>query len=113
MQSVIQTEPIEEVRGDDWQRIFRLKGASGAPYDLTGCAIDDVAINWSGGTLPLTCANGRLSVNAGAGEVTVKISRDDNPQIPDGERSRLVLTLVDTLGCKSTLMIVPIRVIVP
>jgi hypothetical protein len=113
MQPVIETEPIIETRGDDWQRTFRLKGTGGAAFDLTGYAVDDVAIKWSGGSLPLTQANWRLSVNAAGGEITIDVSRTDNPQVPDGQRSRLVLTLIDTLSRKSTLVIIPIRVIIP
>lgn len=113
MQPVIETEPIIETRGDDWQRTFRLKGTGGATFDLTGYTVDGVAIKWSGGSLPLTQGNGRLSVNAAAGEIAIDVSRSDNPQVPDGQRSRLVLTLIDTLSRKSTLLIIPIKVIVP
>ena len=113
MQSVVITEPIEAVRGDDWQRIIRLKQADSTPVDLTGYAFDDIAIRWAGGAMPLTQSNGRLSINAAAGEIAINVMRDDTLPIPDGQRSRLALTLVDTLNCKSTLVIVPIRVIVP
>lgn len=113
MQATIATEPIIETRGDDWQRTLRLKGSTGTPVDLTGYAIDDVSIKWSGGALALTQANGRLAVNAAAGEIAIKVARTDNPPVPDGQRARLVLTLVDTLSRKSTLIIIPIRVVVP
>jgi len=113
MQPVIETEPIEETRGDDWIWPFAFTDENDVPIDLTGCAFDGAAIKWPGGELPLTLANGRLAVNAAAGAVTVSVARADNAVVPDGQRSRAVLPIVDTLNHKSTLLIIPVRVTAP
>jgi hypothetical protein len=113
MQPVIETEPIIEARGDDWIWPLALLGDDDAPVDLSGCAFDGAAIKWRDGALPLTIANGRLAVDATAGSITVAIARADNTIVPDGQRARAVLPIVDTLNRKSTLLIIPIRVIAP
>jgi len=113
MQPVIETEPIEETSGDDWIWPLALTDDNDAPVDLTGCTFDGAAIKWRGGELPLTCANGRLTVDAATGSITVTVARADNAIVPDGQRSRAVLPIVDTLNRKSTLLIIPIRVIAP
>lgn len=113
MQPVIETEPIEDTRGDDWIWPFALTDETDTAIDLTGCAFDGAAIKWRGGELPLTIANGRLAVNAAAGTITVTVARADNAVVPDGQRSRAVLPITDTLNRKSTLLIIPVRVIVP
>jgi hypothetical protein len=113
MQPVIETEPIIEARGDDWIWPLALLGDDDAVVDLTGCAFDGAAIKWRDGMLPLTLANGRLAVDPAAGAITVTIARADNTVVPDGQRARAVLPIVDTLNCKSTLLIIPIRVIAP
>lgn len=113
MQPVIETEPIEETRGDDWNWPLALLGDNDVPIDLTGCVFDGAAIKWRDGALPLSIANGRLSVDAAAGTVTVTVARADNTIVPDGQRARAVLPIVDTLNRKSTLLIIPIRVIAP
>jgi hypothetical protein len=113
MQPVIETEPIEDTRGDDWIWPFALLGDNDVPVDLTGCAFDGAAVKWRGGELPLTLANGRLGVDAAAGLLTVTVARVDNGVVPDGQRARAVLPVIDTLNRKSTLLIIPIRVIAP
>jgi hypothetical protein len=113
MQPVIETEPIEETRGDDWIWPFALLDDNDVPIDLTGCVFDGAAIKWRGGDMALTVANGRLSVDATAGAITVTIARADNVVVPDGQRARAVLPIVDSANCKSTLLIIPIRVIAP
>ena len=113
MQPVIETEPIEDTRGDDWIWPLALLSDNDVPIDLTGCAFDGAAIKWRDGALPLTIANGRLAVDAAAGSVTVTIARADTTIVPDGQRARAVLQIVDTLNRKSTLLIIPIRVIAP
>jgi CO/xanthine dehydrogenase Mo-binding subunit len=113
MQPVIETEPIEETRGDDWIWPFALLDDADAPVDLTGCAFDGAAVKWRGGELALTLANGRLSVDAAAGLITVSVARADNTVVPDGQRARAVLPIIDTLNRKSTLLIIPVRVIAP
>jgi hypothetical protein len=113
MQPVIETEPIEETRGDDWIWPFALLGEDDAVVDLTGCAFDGAAVKWRGGELPLTLDNGRLTVAASAGLITVSVARADNAVVPDGQRARAVLPIVDTLNRKSTLLIIPVRVIAP
>ncbi len=113
MQPVIETEPIIETRGDDWIWPLVLLGDNDVAVDLTGCSVDGAAINWRGGTLALTQANGRLAVDALAGAITVTVSRADNTVVPDGQRAQAVLPIVDTLNRKSTLLIIPIRVISP
>jgi hypothetical protein len=113
MQPVIETEPIDETHGDDWIWPLALLGDDDAPVDLTGCVFDGAAIKWRDGALPLTLANGRLAVDAVAGSVTVTIARADNAVVPDGQRARAVLPIIDTLDRKSTLLIIPIRVIAP
>jgi len=113
MQPVIETDPIEETSGDDWIWPFQLIDENDAPVDLTGCGYDGAAIKWRGGELPLTLANGRLTVDAGTGSITVTVARADNMAVPDGQRSRAVLPIIDTLNHKSTLLIIPIKVIAP
>ena len=113
MQPVIETEPIEDTSGDDWIWPLALTDDNDAAIDLTGCSFDGAAIRWHGGELPLTLANGRLVVNAAAGSITIAVARADNVVVPDGQRSRAVLPIVDTLNRKSTLLIIPIRVIAP
>lgn len=113
MQPVLEAEPIEETRGDDWIWPFAFADANGAAVDLTGCVFDNAEIRWSGGTLPLSIANGRLAVDTQAGVVTVTVARGDNGVVPEGQRSRAVLPIIDTQNRKSTLLIVPIKVIVP
>jgi len=112
MQPAIETEPITETRGDDWIWPLALLGDNDAPIDLTGCTFDGAALTWRGGALSLTTANGRL-VLGGAGELTVTVARADTLAVPDGQRARAVIPIVDTLGCKSTLLIIPILVIAP
>ena len=113
MQPTIETEPIVETRGDDWIWPFALTDDNDAPIDLTGYAFDGAAINWRGGALALDAASGRLSVDAAAGSLVVTIARADTAVVPDGQRARCVLPIVDTLDRKSTLLIIPIQVIVP
>lgn len=113
MQPVIETEPIEETRGDDWIWPFTLLGDNDVPLDLTGCAFDGASIKWREGALPLTVANGRLAIDALAGSITVNVARSDNVAVPDGQRARAVLPIVDSFNRKSTLLIIPIRVIAP
>ena len=113
MQPVIETEPIEETRGDDWIWPFILLGDNDVPIDLTGCTFDGAAVKWRDGVLPLTLGNGRLAVAALAGSIIVSIARTDNLVVPDGQRARAVLPIVDSINHKSTLLIIPIRVIAP
>jgi hypothetical protein len=113
MQPTIETEPIIETRGDDWIWPFTLLDDSETPIDLTGCSFDGAAITWRGGELALDTASGRLAVDAPAGSITVTILRADTTQVPDGQRARCVLPLIDSLDHKSTLLIIPIRVIAP
>jgi hypothetical protein len=113
MQPVVETEPIIDTRGDDWTWPLQLTDDNGAPIDLTGCSFDDAAIKWRDGSLPLSVDNGRLTINPTAGSVTVTIARADTIGVPDGQRARAVIPIIDTLGQKSTLLIVPIQVIAP
>ena len=113
MQPVIEIEPIEETRGDDWIWPFLLTDENDAAIDLNGCAFDGAAIKWRDGELPLTLTNGRLAVDAAAGAITITVARADTVGVPDGQRSRAVLPIVDSLNRKSTLLIIPIRVIAP
>jgi hypothetical protein len=113
MQPVLETEPIVETRGDDWVWPLTLLGDGDVPVDLTNCDFDGAAIKWRDGALPLTLANGRLAVDALAGTVTVTVARADTAAVPDGQRARAVLPIVDTLDRRSTLLIIPIRVIAP
>lgn len=111
MQPVIETEPIVETRGDDWIWPFVLLDGDDAPIDLTGCSVDGAAIKWHDGALPLTLENGRIAIGAETGAITITVARGDNLIVPDGQRARAVLPIVDTLNRKSTLLIIPIRVI--
>jgi len=111
MQPVIETEPIIETRGDDWIWPLALIDADDAPVDLTGCTFDGAAIKWREGVLPLEVANGRLIVDAPAGGITVSIARADTAVVPDGQRARCVVPIIDTLNRKSTLLIIPVQVI--
>ena len=113
MQPVIETEPIEETRGDDWIWPLAFTDANDVAVDLSGCSFDGAAIKWRGGELPLTLANGRLAVDASVGGVTISVARDDTTIVPDGQRARVVLPIIDTLNRKSTLLIIPVRVIAP
>ena len=113
MQPVIETEPIIETRGDDWIWPFTLLDDNGVPIDLTGCGFDGAAIKWRTGSLALDAASGRLAVDAAAGAITIAIARDDTTQVPDGQRARCVLPITDSLDHKSTLLIIPIKVIAP
>jgi hypothetical protein len=113
MQPTIDTEPIIETRGDDWIWPLALLGDDDLPVDLTGCTFDGAAINWRGGTLPLTIANGRLSIDATGGVVTISVARADTAAIPEGKRARAVLPIIDTLAVRSTLLIIPLQVIAP
>lgn len=113
MQPVIETEPIEGTRGDDWVWPFILLGEDDALVDLSGCTFDGAAIKWRDGALPLTTGNGRLSVDAEAGSITVVIARADTSVVPDGQRARAVLPIIDTQNRKSTLLIIPVKVIAP
>ena len=113
MQPVIETEPITETRGDDWLWPLTLLTDNDAPVDLTGATFDGAALKWRDGALDLTTANGRLSVDAVNGGVTVSIARADTAIVPDGQRARVVVPIVDTQNRKSTLLIVPILVIAP
>lgn len=111
MQPVIETEPIVETRGDDWIWPFVLADANDVPIDLSGCAFDGAAIKWRDGALALD--NSQLAVDAPAGAITITIARADTLTVPDGRRARAVLPIVDTLNRKSTLLIIPVRVIAP
>jgi hypothetical protein len=113
MQPVIETEPIIETRGDDWIWPFALLDANDAPIDLTGCTFDGAAIKWRDGSLMLDAASGRLSIDAPVGSLTIMVARGDTAVVPDGQRARAVLPITDTLDHKSTLLIIPIRVIAP
>jgi hypothetical protein len=113
MQPVLETEPIIETRGDDWIWPLALLGDDDVPVDLGGCAFDGAALKWAGGALDLTAANGRLVVAPAAGGITVTIARSDTSAVPDGQRARLVVPILDTQNRKSTLLIVPILVIAP
>lgn len=113
MQPVVETEPIVDTRGDDWVWPFTLLDDANAPIDLTGCTFDGAAIKWRDGALALTTANDRLVVDALAGAITIAVARSDTATVPDGQRARAVLPIVDTLNRKSTLVIIPIRVIAP
>jgi hypothetical protein len=111
MQPVIETEPIVETRGDDWIWPFVLADEDDVPIDLSGCAFDGAAIKWRGGALALD--NGRLAVDAPAGAITITIARGDTVAVPDGQRARAVLPITDTLDRKSTLLIIPVQVVLP
>jgi hypothetical protein len=113
MQPTIETEPIIETRGDDWVWPLQLLGDDDSAVDLTGCSFDGAAIQWHGGQLPLSVANGRIAVNAPAGAVTVTVARGDTASVPDGQRAQLVLPVIDTLALRSTLLIIPLQVIAP
>ena len=113
MQPVIETEPIVETRGDDWVWPFALTDMDDVAIDLTGYSFDGAAITWRDGALPIEIANGRLSVDAPAGTFTVTVARADTAVVPDGQRARCVLPIIDTADRKSTLLIIPIRVIAP
>ena len=117
MQPTIATEPIIETRGDDWTWPLLLLGdddsAVNSAVNLTGCSFDGAVIAWRGGALPLSIANGRIAVDAPMGAVTVSIARADTANVPDGQRARLVLPIVDTLAQRSTLFVVPLQVIAP
>jgi hypothetical protein len=113
MQPVIETEPIIETRGDDWIWPFTLLDDNEMPIDLTGCGFDGAAIKWRDGTLALDTASGRLAVDAPAGAITVTVARADTSIVPDGQRARCVLPITDSLDRKSTLLIIPIKVIAP
>ena len=113
MQPVIETEPITETRGDDWVWPLALVGDNDTPVDLTGATFDGAALKWRDGALDLTTANGRLSVDAAAGGITVVVAHADTAIVPDGQRARVVIPIVDTQDRKSTLLIVPILVIAP
>jgi hypothetical protein len=113
MQPDIETEPIVETRGDDWIWPFTFTDDNDNAIDLTGCSFDGAAIEWRGGSLVLDSASGRLSVDATAGSLTITVARADNAAVPDGQRARCVLPIVDTLNQKSTLLIIPIQVIAP
>ena len=110
MQLAIATEPIREIRGDDWTWAVRLRGADEAPVDLSDCGFDGAVIKWLGGSLPLTLANGRLEVDAPNGIITVKVARGDTAGVPPGQGTRLVLPVVDALNRKSTLVIIRIAI---
>ena len=112
MQPVIETEPITETRGDDWLWPLALLGDNDLPVDLAGCTFDGAALAWRGGALPLTTVNGRL-VPGAAGELTVTVARADTIGVPDGQRARVVVPIIDTQNRKSTLLIIPILVIAP
>jgi len=113
MQPVIETEPIIETRGDDWIWPLALTDENDAAIDLTGCSFDGAAIKWREGSLSIDAASGRLSVDAPAGSLTITVARADTAPVPDGQRARCVLPITDTLDRKSTLLIIPIRVIAP
>jgi hypothetical protein len=113
MQPVIETEPITETRGDDWIWPIALLGDNDAPVDLTGATFDGAALKWRDGALDLTTANGRLTVDAVNGGLTIDIARAETGLVPDGQRARIVVPIVDTQNRKSTLLIVPILVIAP
>ena len=113
MQPTIEIEPIIETRGDDWIWPFALLDDNEVPIDLTGCTFDGAAIKWRDGQLALDTASGRLVVDALAGAITITVARDDTTQVPDGQRARCVLPITDSLDHKSTLLIIPIKVIAP
>ena len=113
MQAVIETEPIRETQGDDWIWPFALLDENDDPIDLAGASFDGAAIKWDGGVLPLTLANGRLAVDAGAGAITVTVNRTDAAAVPANQHSRMVLPIVDTQDRKSTLLIIPVQIKVP
>lgn len=113
MQPVIETEPITETRGDDWIWPLALLTVDDAPVDLTGCTFDGAALKWRDGALDVSTANGRLLVDAANGGITVVVARADTAVVPDGQRARVVVPIVDTQNRKSTLLIVPILVIAP
>jgi len=113
MQPVLESEPITDTRGDDWIWPLALLGDGDAPVDLTGCTFDGAALKWRDGALDLTTANGRLVVDAPNGRITVSLARGDTNSVPDGQRARAVIPIVDTQNRRSTLLIVPILVIAP
>jgi hypothetical protein len=113
MQPTLETEPIIETRGDDWIWPFTLLDDSDAPIDLTGCSFDGAAIKWRDGELVLDAGSGRLSIDAETGGITVSVAREDTSHVPDGQRARCVLPIIDSLDRKSTLLIIPIKVIAP
>lgn len=113
MQPTIETEPIIETRGDDWIWPLIFLGDDDTAVDLTGCSFDGAAIQWRGGELPLSVANGRIAVDAPAGSITVTVARGDTAGVPDGQRARLILPILDMLALRSTLLIIPLQVIAP
>jgi len=113
MQPVIETEPITETRGDDWIWPLALLGDDDAPVDLTGVTFDGAALKWRDGALDLTTANGRLTVDAVNGGLTIAIARVETGVVPDGQRVRVIVPIIDTQNRKSTLLIIPILVIAP
>jgi hypothetical protein len=113
MQPTIDTEPIIETRGDDWIWPLILLGDDDSAIDLTGCTFDGASLQWRGGELPLSVANGRIAVDAPAGAVTITVARGDAAVVPDGQRARLVLPILDARALRSTLFIVPLQVIAP
>ena len=112
MQPVLETEPIVDTRGDDWVWPLELKGDDDSAVDLTACRFEGAAIKWRGGSIDLA-TGGRLAVDAPNGVITVVVARSDTLQVPDGQRARAVIPIVDTLAQKSTLLIIPIQVIAP
>ena len=113
MQPIIETEPITETRGDDWLWPLALIGDDDTPVDLSGSTFEGAALKWRGGALDLTIANERLAVDAANGGLTISIDRADTNTVPDGQRARGVVPIVDTQSRKSTLLIIPILVIAP
>lgn len=113
MQPTIETEPIIETCGDDWIWPLVFLGDDDSVVDLTGVAFDGAAIKWRGGELLLTLANGRLAIDAPASAVTITVAGADTVGVPDGQRARAVLPIIDTLAVRSTLLIIPLQVIAP
>jgi len=76
-------KPPSLFRGDTWRRSWRLQNSAGAPVDLTGAAAR-LHLRGSAGNLVIeaTQANGRLTIDALAGAITLVVAAADTRDLP-------------------------------
>jgi hypothetical protein len=107
-------DPLVDTKGDDWLWILTFEEADGQPLSLAGITFEDVMILWNGGGRIDIDEGEYLSVNnSAAGEVRILVPREVTVTVPPKKEPRLVFTIIDAASIKSTLVIIPLEIVVP